>query len=214
MINLLWQAFLETLLMVSFSSIFSIILGGGLGVLLWTYGPTGLHSHTGLYRSFSFLVNAVRSIPYIILIVLMIPVTRLLVGTSIGTFAAIIPLTVAGLLLIARGVEEALKALPPQLLEVGLSCGATPGKIILRILLPEAMPQIVAAVTLVVINIIGFSAMAGAVGGGGLGDLAIRYGYQRYEVGLLFGIVVILIILVQLIQIVGDAWGTRLRKDR
>jgi D-methionine transport system permease protein len=213
MTKLLWQSFFETVLMVSLSSIFAILLGGMLGIVLNVTGPNGLYPHPWLYRTLSFWVNVVRSIPYIILTVLMIPFTRVFVGSSIGTLAAVIPLTVAGLLLIARSVEDALREVPQGLLDVGISCGATRRQMIWKILLPEALPTIAASATLVIINIIGFSAMAGAVGGGGLGDLAIRYGYQRYDLELLFFIVVALVVLVQIVQTAGDTLVKHLRKD-
>ena len=213
MTQLLWQSFCETVLMVGISSVLAIFLGGALGIILNVTGPNGLYSHPWLYRALSFWVNVVRSIPYVILTVLMIPITRVLVGSSIGTEAAIIPLTVAGLLLIARSIEDALREVPQGLLDVGLACGATRRQVVWKILLPEALPAVAASITLVIINIIGFSAMAGAVGGGGLGDLAIRYGYQRYDLKLLFYIVVALVVLVQIVQTVGDTLVKRLRKD-
>ncbi|MEI8295963.1 MAG: methionine ABC transporter permease [Alphaproteobacteria bacterium] len=203
MMQLLWQSFCETVLMVSLSSFFAIFLGGVLGTILNVTGLNGLYPHPWLYRILSFWVNVVRSIPYIILTVLMIPFTRIFVGSSIGTMAAVIPLTVAGLLLIARSVEDALREVPQGLLDVGIACGAKRRQIVWKILLPEALPAIAASATLVTINIIGFSAMAGAVGGGGLGDLAIRYGYQRYDLELLFFIVIALVVLVQIVQTIG-----------
>jgi D-methionine transport system permease protein len=157
-------------------------------------------------------VNAIRSIPYIILVVLLMPVTRLIVGSSIGTLAAIIPLSLAGTLLIARMVEDSLRNVPQELVEVGLAMGASKRQIITKILLYEAMPSITAGITTVLINLIGFSAMAGTVGGGGLGDLAIRYGYQRYDLSLMGVIVVVLVILVQGIQMVGDFISRKLSK--
>src|SRR5262249_44040291 len=150
------------------------------------------------------IVNAFRSIPYIILIVLLIPFTRLLVGSSIGLWAAIVPLAVAGFLLIARIGEEAFLTVPKELIETGQAMGATLRQIILKILIPEATPRLVGGITTIVINLIGFSAMAGAVGGGGLGDLAIRYGYQRYELVILAVIVIILVFFVQVVQMMGD----------
>jgi len=213
MTHLLWQSFCETVLMVGISSVLAVFLGGALGIILNVTGPNGLYSHPWLYRALSFWVNVVRSIPYVILTVLMIPITRVLVGSSIGTGAAIIPLTVAGLLLIARSIEDALREVPQGLLDVGLACGATRRQVVWKILLPEALPAVAASITLVTINIIGFSAMAGAVGGGGLGDLAIHYGYQRYDLELLFYIVVALVVLVQIMQTVGDTLVKRLRKD-
>lgn len=213
MIDLLWQSFGETLVMIGLSSLLAMILGMGLGVFLSLTSPTGLASHALSYAILSFFINAIRSIPYVILTVFIIPLTRILVGTSIGTLAAVIPLTLAGALLIARNVEDAFRSIPRGLIEVGLSCGATQWQIILKILIPEALPSLVSSTTLVIINIIGFSAMAGAVGGGGLGDLAIRYGYQRYNLPLLLLIVVILIGLVHLVQSMGDFVVRRLKKN-
>lgn len=210
---MVWSSLVETLLMVGLSTALSLVLGGGLGVLLSVTSPAGLKPHALCYGVLSFFVNAIRSIPYIILTVFIIPLTRILVGTSIGTLAAVIPLTVAGLLLIARNVEDSFRSIPQGLIEVGLSCGATRGQIIRKILLSEALPSLVSSTTLVVINIIGFSAMAGAVGGGGLGDLAIRYGYQRYDLTLLLLVVVILIGLVHLVQSMGDFLVKRLKKN-
>jgi D-methionine transport system permease protein len=207
MTDLVLKSLYETFTMVGVSSIFSVILGIPLAILLVTSRPGGLAPHPLLFQTLNLLVNATRSIPYIILTVLLMPVTRWLVGTSIGTMAAIIPLTLAGLLLIARVTEDALRVVPHGLLEVGLAGGARRSQIITKILLPEAFPHIISGITTVVINLIGFSAMAGAVGGGGLGDLAIRYGYQRYDVALMTLIVVILIIIVQIVQSFGT-WLT------
>ena len=170
----------------------------------------GLYQHPLLCHLTNFLVNAIRSIPYIILTVVMMPLTRILVGTSIGTWAAIVPLSLAGLLLVARAAEEAMRQVPQGLLEVGLAAGASRLQIIRSVLVPESLPSLMAGVTTVIVNIIGFSAMAGAVGGGGLGDLAIRYGYQRYDIQLVLMIVVILIAMVQLVQGVGNALVRRM----
>lgn len=205
MLDLLIQSFYETVLMVTAASLFSILLGVPLALLLVVTAKGGLYQHPLLCHLTNFLVNAIRSIPYIILTVVMMPLTRILVGTSIGTWAAIVPLSLAGLLLVARAAEEAMRQVPQGLLEVGLAAGASRLQIIRSVLVPESLPSLMAGVTTVIVNIIGFSAMAGAVGGGGLGDLAIRYGYQRYDIQLVLMIVVILIAMVQLVQGVGNA---------
>jgi D-methionine transport system permease protein len=212
MISLLLQSFWETILMVTGSALASIVIGVPLAVLLSATAPKGLHPHAGINHILGGCVNAIRSIPYIILVVLLMPLTRLLVGSSIGTVAAIIPLSLAGALLVARIVEDALRNIPTELVEVGLAMGASKSQIIRKILISEALPSITAGMTTILINLIGFSAMAGAVGGGGLGDLAIRYGYQRYDFSLMIIIVVILIIMVQIIQMLGDTLTRRLSK--
>jgi len=212
MTSLLLQSLLETILMVGASAIASILVGVPLAILLSMTAPNGLYPHTWINHTLGGCVNAIRSIPYIILVVLLMPITRILVGSSIGTLAAIIPLSLAGALLVARMVEDSLRNIKQELIEVGLAMGASKRQIITKILLFEAMPSITAGITTVLINLIGFSAMAGAVGGGGLGDLAIRYGYQRYDFTLMMIIVVILIVLVQSLQMIGDFISRKLSK--
>lgn len=212
MTDLLIQSTIETLLMVGGSTLIGLVVGVPLAVLLVLTGPGGLWKSLWFHHSLSAVVNAVRSIPYIIMMVLMIPLTRFLVGTSIGTWAALIPLSLASILLIAREAQGALRVVPKGLVESGLAMGAPTGQIVRKIMLSEALPTITSGTTTVVINIIGFSAMAGAVGGGGLGDLAIRYGYQRYDLTLLLIIVVILIVLVQLVQSFGEFLARRFTK--
>lgn len=212
MTALLLQSFFETILMVSASAILSILVGVPLAVLLTITAPKGLYPHVWVNHILGGFVNAIRSIPYIILVVLMMPITRFLVSSSIGTLAAIIPLSLAGALIVARMVEDSLRNIRHELIEVGLAMGATKRQIITKILIYEAMPSMTAGITTVLINLIGFSAMAGAVGGGGLGDLAIRYGYQRYDLTLMIIIVIILVTLVQGIQMIGDYISRRLSK--
>lgn len=204
MTYLFLQSTYETILMVVVSIIIGVAAGVPLAVILSITVPGGLWECRWLNQVAGFLVNAARSIPYIILAFLLMPVTKVLVGSTIGTMAAIIPLSLAAVLLIARVVEDSLRSLPRGLMEVGLAMGATNKQIINKILLAEALPSIVSGVTMVTINVIGFSAMAGTVGGGGLGDLAIRHGYQRYDVGLIFLIVLVLIVMVQAVQMLGD----------
>lgn len=212
MIDLILNSFWETLCMVSVSSFLSVLIGLPLAIFLALTAESGLKENKVIYGSIGFLVNAIRSIPYIILMVLLMPITRLLVGTTIGTWAATIPLTIAGILLLARMIEDTLRQTNPGLIEVGKASGATTTQIVKNILLPESLPMIVSNVTTVIVNLIGFSAMAGAVGGGGLGDFAIRYGYQRYELELLFYIVLILIVMVQIVQLTGNYLARNLAK--
>lgn len=212
MINLLTQATGETLLMVIISTFAGILFGLPLGVLLFTTDKHGLFQNKWVNMVSSFLVNAIRSIPYIILVVSIIPLTRLITGTSIGTAAASVPLSIAAIMLYCRMVEDGLRQLPRGLIEAGLSVGATKWQIITKVLIPECLPQLVSGLTLVIISLVGFSAMAGAVGGGGLGDVGIRYGYQRYNLIVIVEVVIILIVMVQLIQITGDYLVKRLRK--
>jgi D-methionine transport system permease protein len=213
MTDLILKALYETIGMVVTSAGISLMLGIPLAIWLNLTGPKGLLQSKGLYQTSGLIVNALRSIPYIILTVLILPLTKLLVGTSIGMWAAVVPLSIAGLLLVARVAEDALRQVPNGLIEVGLSAGATHRQIIRSIILPEALPALIAGCTTIIINLIGFSAMAGAVGGGGLGDLAIRYGYQRNDMGIVLIIVAILIVIVQAVQMVGDRLVSRLLKE-
>ena len=165
-----------------------------------------------LNKTLGAVVNAVRSVPFVILMVAIIPLTRLIVGSSIGTTAAMVPLVLASVPFIGRQVETSLREIPEGIVEAAQSMGATPMQIISRVLLPEAMPNIVAQLTTVVISLVGESAMAGAIGGGGLGDLAIRYGYQRFRPDIMIATVVVLIVMVQLVQFAGNALARRLDK--
>lgn len=212
MIDLIAKALGETIYMVAVSMVVATALGVPLGVLLSTTGKGGILEARALNKAIGAVVNAIRSIPFIILMVAIIPLTRLIVGTAIGTTAAMVPLIIAAVPFIGRQVETSLQEVPYGLVEAALSMGATPLQIIRRVLLPEAMPSIVAQLTTVVISLVGESAMAGAIGGGGLGDLAIRYGYQRFRPDVMIATVVILIILVQLVQFAGNLLAKRLNK--
>ena len=212
MIDLLMKALGETVYMVAVSMVIATAIGVPLGVLLSTTGKGGILEARAFNKTLGAIVNAIRSIPFIILMVAIIPLTRLLVGTAIGTTAAMVPLIIAAVPFIGRQVETSLTEVPYGLVEAALSMGATPLQIIRRVLLPEAMPSIVAQLTTVVISLVGESAMAGAIGGGGLGDLAIRYGYQRFRPDVMIATVVILIILVQLVQFAGNLLAKRLNK--
>jgi D-methionine transport system permease protein len=208
MFDLFLTSFNETLLMVAISGVVGSLLGVPLGVLLHLTNRGGVLSHPLFNRSIGVVVNAVRSIPFIILLVVVIPFTRFIVGSSIGTTAAIVPLTIAAIPFIARLVESALREVDKGLVEAAQSMGATTRQIVWKVLLPEAMPGIVAGLTITFVSLVGYSAMAGAIGGGGLGDLGIRYGYQRYITEVMVAVVVILIVFVQAVQSFGD-WLVR-----
>lgn len=203
----LLQASAETLYMVAASSLFSIILGLPLGTLL--YVTKTIKPHPGLNYILSAFINICRSIPFIILLVAIIPFTRFLVGTSIGMNAAIVPLTLGAAPFFARLVDNVYQSLPQGLIETGYAMGATTRQIIYHILLPEARSGLIHAITVTAITLINYSAMAGTVGAGGLGTLAINYGYQRFDVSMMCATVLILIVLVQLIQWSGDALAKR-----
>ena len=212
MLALLIEALGETLYMVAVSAGISTVLGVPLGVILVSTSRGHILQNLWLNRILGYIANATRSTPFIILMVAIIPLTRVLAGTSIGTNAAIVPLSIAAIPFVGRVVESALREVDYGLIEAAQAMGASPLQIIRRVLLPEAMPSIVLGLTLAVISLIGYSAMAGAIGGGGLGDLAIRFGYQRFRVDVMISTVVILIALVQLVQSAGDLLSRRLNK--
>lgn len=211
-IPLLTKALGETVYMVIISMAVASIIGVPLGVLLHTTDKGQILENVAINQSIGSVVNAVRSIPFIILMVAIIPLTRFIVGSAIGTTAAIVPLVIASIPFIGRQVETSLKEVPAGLVEAALSMGATPTQIITKVLLPEAMPSIVSQLTTVIIALVGESAMAGAIGGGGLGDLAIRYGYQRFRPEVMLATVVILIVLVQAVQFAGNTLSKYLNK--
>ncbi|MFD1798067.1 methionine ABC transporter permease [Paracoccus aurantiacus] len=213
LIALLYDATLQTLYMVAVSAILGTILGLPLGVFLATSQRGELLSSPWLNKVLGLVVNAARSVPFIILVVAIIPFTRLIAGTSIGTTAAIVPLTIAATPFIARLVENAIREVDAGLIEAARAMGATPYQIIRKVLVPEALPGIALGLTLAVVSLIGYSAMVGAVGGEGLGDLGIRYGYQRFMPDVMLAVVVILIVMVQLVQSIGE-WIARLVDKR
>ena len=210
LLNLFQTSLIETLWMVGVSAALGTLVGLPLGVLLVVTDRQGLLEHLPFNRVLGVIANAVRSTPFIILLVAVIPFTRWVVGTSIGTTAAIVPLTIAAIPFIARLVETALREVDRGLIEALLAMGATPWQVIRTALIPEAMPGIVAGLTITLVSLIGHSAMAGAVGGGGLGDLGIRYGYQRFLPDVMALVVVVLIVLVQIVQSAGDRLVRRL----
>ena len=212
LIALLYDATLQTLYMVAVSALLGTICGLPLGVFLATSQRGELMSAPVWNRVLGLVVNATRSIPFIILVVAIIPFTRLIAGTSIGTTAAIVPLTIAAIPFIARLVENAIREVDAGLIEAARSMGATPYQIIRKVLVPEALPGITLGLTLAVVGLIGYSAMVGAVGGEGLGDLGIRYGYQRFMPDVMAAVVVILIVMVQLVQSIGERIAARVDK--
>ncbi|WP_211462858.1 methionine ABC transporter permease [Collimonas silvisoli] len=210
MLDLFLSSFGETLMMVGISGILGALLGVPLGIALHLTGREGVLPQPAFNRIAGLIVNAVRSTPFIILLVAVIPFTRFFVGTSIGTAAAIVPLTIASAPFIARLVETALREVDRGLIEAAQAMGATTWQIVYKVLVPEAFAGIVAGLTITFVSLVGYSAMAGAIGGGGLGDLGIRYGYQRFLPEVMLLVVVILIVFVQLVQTLGDILVRRL----
>lgn len=204
MISLLGQGFWETLIMVLGSGFLGSVIGIPLGVLLHITDKGGLMPKLTTNAIVGVIVNAVRSTPFIILLVAIYPLTRLIVGTTIGTTATLVPLVIGVAPFIARLVETSLREVDKGLIEAAQSMGATDYQIITKVLLPEAMPGIVASVTIAIVTLVGYSAMAGAIGGGGLGDIGIRYGHNRYMPEVMWTVVLILVVFVQVIQSVGD----------
>lgn len=202
--TILGTATAETVYMVLVSGLFAVLGGIPLGVILLTTRKSGILANAFYQNSLGFIVNVVRAIPFIILLVALVPLTRLIVGTSIGTNAAIVPLSIGAIPFVARIVENAIAEVGGGLIEAGTAMGATPWQIIIKILLPEALPGIIKGVTVTLITLVGYSAMAGAVGGGGLGSVAINYGYQRFDVEIMFATIVILVAFVYLLQYAGD----------
>lgn len=212
LIALIARATGQTLYMVAAAALLGTLIGLPLGVFLATSRRDELLAAPALNAALGLVVNAARSVPFIILVVAIIPFTRALVGTSIGTTAAIVPLTIAAAPFIARLVETSIRELDAGLIEAARAMGATPWQILRKVLLPEALPGIVLGLTLAVVSLIGYSAMVGAVGGEGLGDLGIRYGYQRFMPAVMLAVVVVLIVLVQVVQTIGEAIAARLDK--
>ncbi|CFL93071.1 ABC transporter inner membrane protein [Bordetella pertussis] len=210
LIDLLITSLHETLLMVGVSGAISVVVGIPLGVLLIVTGRGGMLQNLAVNRVLAAVVNGTRSVPFIILMVAIIPFTRLLVQTSIGTTAAIVPLAVAAIPFMARVAENAMREVDPGLITAARAMGTSPLQIICKVLLPEALPGLVAATIVTIVSLIGYSAMAGAIGGGGLGDLGIRYGYQRFLPEVMLAVVVVLIALVQVVQSLGDWLGGRM----
>lgn len=203
-IDIMIQAVGQTVYMVFFSTLFSSILGFILGIVVTVTSPKGLKPNKIIYNVLDLIINVLRSFPFIILIVFIIPLTRAIVGTPIGEAAAIVPLTIAAAPFVARIIESSLKEVDSGVIEAAKSFGASNTQIIFKVMLKEAVPSIISGLTLTIINIIGYSAMAGSVGAGGLGKVAISYGYQRYQTDVMIVTVIILIIMVQGLQSLGN----------
>ena len=201
----------ETLAMVAISGLAGALLGVPLGVWLRLTDHGGVRENAAVNRVVGAIVNAVRSTPFIILLVAIIPLTRFITGSSIGTAAAVVPLTIAAAPFVARLVETALREVDQGLIEAAQAMGASTWQIVWKVLLPEAMPGIVSALTTTLVSLTGYSAMAGAIGGGGLGDLGIRYGYQRFLPEVMLAVVLVLIVFVQVLQSAGDRLARRIR---
>lgn len=205
---------LETLLMVFFSTLFAVIIGFPLGVLLNTTNPYGISPRPGFNLILSRIIDVLRSFPFVILMIVLLPFTRLILGTAIGTAATIIPLSIAAAPFVARITETALNEVDSGVVQAARAMGSTNMQIIFKVLIPEAMPSVVSGLTLTVINLVSYSAMAGTLGGGGLGDLAIRYGYQRFRTEIMIAAVIVIIILVALIQFAGTKITNRMMSKR
>lgn len=214
MTHLLLKASLETLYMVFVATSFTILFGLPLGIVLVITSKDHILEKPLLNRILSYIVNMMRSMPFIILMIFIIPFTRLVVGTSIGTNAAIVPLVVAAIPFFARIVETSLYEVDGGVIEAATAMGANQWEIITKVMLPEALPALILGTTITIINLIGYSAMAGAVGGGGIGDLAIRYGYHRFQTDVMIATIIILVIMVQILQSLGNWLANRLLVHR
>lgn len=200
----LWTALGETVWMVLLSFLVTLVLGTAIGVLLKLTAPDGLRPNAAFYRIFGAIVNVVRSLPFIILLIAVIPMTRELVGTAYGATAAVVPLSLGAAPFFGRVVEGALREVAPGKIEAAQVMGATTWQIVRKVLLPEALSPLISGATLTLVMLIGYSAMAGTIGAGGVGDFAIKYGYQRFNTPVLLASVVVLIVVVQLVQSLGD----------
>lgn len=206
------KALIETLKMVFVSTTFSVILGFIPAIILTVTARDGLKPNRIIYNILDFIVNTLRSFPFVILMVIVVPLTKLIAGKSIGTEAAMVPLTIAAAPFVARIIESSLREVDKGVIEAAKSFGASNMQIIFKVMLKEAIPSIVSGITLTIISIVGYSAMAGAIGGGGLGDVAIRYGYQRFRTDMMVATCIILIVIVQALQILGNYFYNKLSK--
>lgn len=210
--DLVLPSTLETLYMVVLSALLAVVIGLPLAILLFVIREDGLNPISGLYRVLDVIINILRSFPFIILMIVVLPLSSLLVGTKIGTTAAIVPLTISAFPFITRLFEQEFTNVPKGLIDAAKSMGSTNGEIVRKVLIPESMPGIIAHVTNLMIMLVGYSAMAGTIGGGGLGNLAIRYGYYRREEFVLWIAVLVIVIIVQLMQWVGTKISTSINK--
>ena len=216
-IKLVAEATLQPIELVLWSTVFSLIMGLPLGVLLHVTDREdqgGIIPKPLLNEILSRIVNILRSFPFLILMIVLMPVARFILGTTIGTRAAVVSLSIAAAPFVARVIETSLKEVDPGVVQAAKAMGSTNWQIIVKVMLPEALPSLVSGVTLTIINLIGYSAMAGTIGGGGLGDLAIRYGYQRFRSDVMLAAVIVTIVLVELVQFVGNKISSRLLAKR
>lgn len=212
--SMIWESTLETLYMVFFSTLFSFLIGFPVGILLVITKEGGILERPKLNKILEFVINTLRSFPFIILMILVFPLSRLIVGTTIGSTAAIVPLSISAAPFVVRMVEGALNEVDKGLIEASSSMGADNFTIVFKVMIPETMPHIIHGLTVTVISLIGFSAMAGTIGAGGLGDLAIRFGYQRFKTDIMVYSVIVIIIVVQVIQTLGNYLVARSKKNR
>jgi D-methionine transport system permease protein len=213
-LSMLPSATAETVYMTFVSTFFACIMGVPLGICLYVTSPAGLAPRPILYAVLSRIVNFFRSMPFIILMILLIPLARLIINTIYGPTAVVIPLSIAAAPFVARLVESALSEIEPGVITAAKAMGSTHFQIISKVMIPEAMPALVSGLALTIISLIGYSAMAGAIGGGGLGDLAIRYGYHRFRLEVTIGAVIVIMILVEAVQIIGTAISRNLLSKR
>ena len=214
LVQLVGTATGQTLIMVFFSTLFSFILGAPLGVLLCITAEGNLMPRPVLHQLIDRVVNVLRSFPFIILMILLFPFSRLIIGTSIGTAATVVPLSIAAAPFVARVIESALLEIARGVIQAALAMGSSTMEINFKVMIPEALPPLVAGITLTIINLIGYSAMAGAIGVGGLGDLAIRYGYQRFRSDIMLAAVIVILVMVELIQFIGTRISTAISNRR
>lgn len=212
--SMILESTLETLYMVFFSTLFSLIIGFPVGILLVITREGNIWEKPKLNRVLEVVINTLRSFPFIILMILLFPLSRLIVGTTIGSTAAIVPLSISAAPFVARMIEGAINEVDKGLIEASSSMGADNWTIIFKVMIPETLPHIIHGITVTVVSLIGFSAMAGTIGAGGLGDLAIRFGYQRFKTDIMIYAVIVIIILVQLLQSLGNYLVYRIKKNR
>lgn len=205
---------LQTIIMVALSTFFALLIGFPLGVLLNITNKFGITPKPILNAILSRIIDVLRSFPFVILMIVLLPFTRFILGTAIGTGATIIPLSIAAAPFVARVTETSLNEVDVEVVQAARAMGSTNWQIIYKVLVPESLPSIVSGITLTIINLIGYSAMAGTLGGGGLGDLAIRYGYQRFRTGIMMAAVVVIIIMVALIQFAGTKISNKMMSKR
>ena len=212
--NMIWTSTLETMYMVFFSTVFSLLLGFPIGILLVITKEGNIMERPKLNQLLEIIINTLRSFPFIILMICLFPLSRIIVGTTIGSTAAIVPLSISAAPFVARMIEGALNEVDKGLIEASSSMGASNSTIIWKVMIPETMPHIIHGITVTVISLIGFSAMAGTIGAGGLGDLAIRFGYQRFKTDIMIYSVIVIILLVQVLQSLGNYLVDRIKKKR